>query len=151
MTIQDFDNTGWKAGMQVKVGNVKYHVWRIDFGLKRVQVKVDNRITNDLVWLHCLDFEVVQSEPAALDLIAAEREKQIQKGYTVEHDQKYVQRTGISYSLLADRLLYNGDLPDDWNMDYWIKLRNLPIKRKLAIAGAWIAAEIDRLLHLEIR
>jgi len=95
------------------------------------------------------DHAIRSAEPTALDLIAQEREKQISKGYTVEHDQKYVQRTGISYSLLADRLLYNGDLPDDWNMDYWIKLRNLPIKRKLAIAGAWIAAELERIIHLE--
>ncbi len=36
--------------------------------------------------------------------------------------------------------------PDGWDRDYWSRLVRKPFKERLVIAGALIAAEIDRLL-----
>jgi len=91
----------------------------------------------------------VAGEPTALDLIAQEREKQISKGYTVEHDAKYVGETYIHFDQLAFGLMNRVYAPDGWDKKYWEELTKLPLKEKLVIAGAWIATELDIILHKE--
>ena len=86
-----------------------------------------------------------------IELIKKEREEQIIKhGRTTEKD---VQQNG-SYQLAigASKLLaypaecHNYQLPPDgWDVDIYKKMRDKPYKERLIIAGALIAAELDRL------
>lgn len=93
-----------------------------------------------------------------ISLIAKEREEQIQKhGFTPEWDKGYK-----DYELLkaANLLLYSPDelspmnafksiaLPN-WDQSRLEKMDNKPYKERLIIAGALIAAEIDRIIFLE--
>lgn len=89
-----------------------------------------------------------------IELIAIERQEQIEKhGYTIEADQN---NEGAELSEAARHLISvpydNGfqeeDLemrPDDWDEDIYRKMLLKPYKERLIIAGALIAAEIDRL------
>ena len=80
-----------------------------------------------------------------VELIAEERQKQINvHGFTPEHDDKF---TGGQLKFLAQYLLFGNDcfLPKDtWSIDYIKSLHFLPFIEQLTIAGALIAAEIDR-------
>ena len=90
-----------------------------------------------------------------IELIKKEREEQILKhGRTTEKD---VQQNG-SYQLAigASKLLaypaecQNYQLPPNgWDVDIYKKMRDKPYKERLIIAGALIAAEIDRLTAIE--
>lgn len=95
-----------------------------------------------------------------IELIAEERQEQIVKhGYSMERDAKlYSHETGnnspITY--LADLLLKKSITefgkkfnPFKWDAVIWDKMVNKPYKERLIIAGALIAAEIDRLNTIE--
>lgn len=88
-------------------------------------------------------------QPSALDLIAAEREKQISKGYTVEHDAAYVQRTKITFDMIAINLVNRYQCPPEWDQAYWDGLCNLTRPDRLRIAATWMARELERIIHLE--
>lgn len=107
-----------------------------------------------------------------IELIAQERAEQIEKhGRTVEKDAEL----NSDYQLLdaAVRLLskhaegrntldkndmeapddgmdylFKAMIPDGWNEQIWNKMFDRPYKNRLVIAGALIAAEIDRLNSL---
>ena len=91
-----------------------------------------------------------------IELIAEERREQIEKhGRTVDLDVKH----NTSYQLCkgatritfapdeegADLMTYEIFVPDGWDKDIWKRMLNKPYKERLIIAGALIAAEIDRL------
>lgn len=91
-----------------------------------------------------------------IELITKEREEQLNKhGFSVEGDSEVncVFQLGNAASTLC---LNDGFLPadlnevlcpEDWNTKYWIKMINKSYKNRLIIAGALIAAEIDRLQY----
>lgn len=83
-----------------------------------------------------------------VELIAKERKEQIEKHKrTVELDVKL--NFDKQLSTAAMRLLYNdsstSSYPIGWNKNIWNHMRNKSYKERLIIAGALIAAEIDRL------
>lgn len=92
-----------------------------------------------------------------LDLIAAERKRQIEEeGYSPQNDSKYtfnqLSRAGASYALPEqDRLYHNGSKsPVTWPFGpEWWKPSPGDRKRELVKAGALIAAELDRMLEAE--
>ena len=108
---------------------------------------------------------------SGIDLIAAERQRQIeQKGMTPEHDDKHqdssLAMVGAFYAWPRESIFEinamddaNGKYPivsvsqySLWPVSWWEghdKKVKRDRKRQLAIAGALIAAEIDRLERLE--
>ena len=83
-----------------------------------------------------------------IKLIAQERNEQIEKhGRTVEDDVKF--NTKMQLRSAAHRLIEIDpsplDVPHDWDISIWERMCKKPIKERLIIAGALIAAEIDRL------
>ena len=93
--------------------------------------------------------DVLLKKSPALDLIAAEREKQISKGYTVEHDQAY-NPTG-RLPVIADDMINRRitKCPDNWDYKYWVSLCNRPYKDRVRIAATWYAKELEVILHEE--
>ncbi len=87
-----------------------------------------------------------------IELIADERLEQMEKhGRTIEQD---VALNGFSQlSEAASKLSFKDiddihgieDPPKGWDFDIWNKMINKPYKERLIIAGALIAAEIDRI------
>jgi hypothetical protein len=96
-----------------------------------------------------------------IERIAAERKRQIdEEGYTAGHDSRWKKHelalAAICYcmapadpeDLLDGSVVYC--VPDEWPWgDKWYKPTHDNRIRDLEKAGAWIAAEIDRLLRLE--
>lgn len=93
---------------------------------------------------------------SGIELIAVERQEQIEKhGRTAETDELF--NAGYQLCKGASSLLFSptdegldlmsADLfrPKGWNKDIWDKMLGKPYKERLIIAGALIAAEIDRL------
>ena len=86
-----------------------------------------------------------------IDLIAAERQRQIEKeGYTLEHDDyrtdEQLAEAAVFYAI-PEKF---GELLAFWPwFDRYNKKRKHNRLRQLAIAGALIAAEIDRLTRIE--
>ena len=88
-----------------------------------------------------------------IELIAQERKEQIEKhGRTVEQDVKlnssYQLAIGASKLLAYPAESNNHKLPPNgWDVDIYKKMQDKPYKERLIIAGALIAAELDRLQH----
>ena len=87
-----------------------------------------------------------------IELIAQERQEQIEKhGRTVKRDvdeNSHLQLVDAATKLCADDMggFWATDLcPLGWSQTIWDKMTNKPYKERLIIAGALIAAEIDRL------
>lgn len=83
-----------------------------------------------------------------VELIAQERDEQIEKhGFTVGRDvveNRGEQLTEAVIKLLdenSDRMNY----PEGWSEIVWWRMMSKPYKERLIIAGALLAAEIDRL------
>lgn len=89
-----------------------------------------------------------------IERIAVERQEQIHKHQrTVLHD--VLQNKNCQLTFGAERLVipeldvYNYNAPDGWDEKLWEKMTSKPYKERLIIAGALIAAEIDRLQFIE--
>jgi len=85
-----------------------------------------------------------------IELISIERAEQIEKhGRTVELDMVENENYELSYAAHTlcmfekARLFYRA--PNGWNRDFWQRILKKSYKDRLIIAGALIAAEIDRL------
>lgn len=87
-----------------------------------------------------------------IELIAQERQEQIEKhGRTVERDDR--ENSNQELALGAEMLLAAeheegidpASYPDGWDPDICAHMLSKPYKERLIIAGALIAAEIDRL------
>lgn len=78
--------------------------------------------------------------------IAKERDEQITKhGYTKEKDQAHLSFELVSAAeaiIATDHRLW----PHFWNINVYHKIQMKPRAEQLQIAGAFLAAEIDRLL-----
>lgn len=97
------------------------------------------------------------SKPTGILLIAKEREEQINKhGRTIEGDSKinkekqlsWVASTLISPFKIGSRQKF-ASMPIDWDEMTLLKMCSKPYKERLIIAGALIAAELDRLTAIE--
>ncbi len=100
-----------------------------------------------------------------IELIAEERQEQIEKhGRTIDQDvkentsvDKYAPLTAAARALLFPVINAGLDFklnefieatrPKKWDIGIWSKMVKKPYKERLIIAGALIAAEIDRLNH----
>ena len=86
-----------------------------------------------------------------IDLIASERKEQIEThGYSVEGDVEnnpWQLRFAINQLVREEGL--NKTWPAGWSMAGWEKLISKPYKDRLVIAGALIAAELDRMMLVE--
>ena len=81
-----------------------------------------------------------------IEMIAKERQEQIEKhGRTIEKDVR--ENSDYQLSIGALKLLDPTDQlpPNGWDINIYNKMRHKPYKDRLIIAGALIAAEIDRL------
>ncbi len=98
---------------------------------------------------------------SGIELIAKERDEQIIKhGYTPLKDAAH--NANEQLSLAAGWLCYNeqgcadmdevieDNCPDGWSQELWAKMCSKPYRERLIIAGALIAAEIDRINILSI-
>jgi hypothetical protein len=87
----------------------------------------------------------------ALELIAQERQEQVVKHVrTVQKDVMYNCEGQLSQCAKALITLPNehcagSDMPEDWDDDICYKMSIKSYKERLIIAGALIAAEIDRI------
>ncbi len=88
-----------------------------------------------------------------IELIAQERAEQIEKhNRTLQED--YECNTDNQLPLAAMWLIQGGiqtrlQTPAEWDDDIWKKMVDKPYKDRLIIAGALLAAEIDRLQYIE--
>ena len=88
---------------------------------------------------------------SGIELIAIERQEQIEKhGFTTDIDVV----TNDDYELRVAAMRMIGDRNDyeppvGWNKKIWAKMMAKEKKGKLIIAGALIAAEIDRLQSIK--
>ena len=87
--------------------------------------------------------------------IIQERADQVNKyNYTAEYhanNPKLYNDNQLVYAaqILMFDLHYFMPCPNYWDKDWWRKLQLKPKEEKLAIAGAFIACEIDRLSYIE--
>lgn len=95
-----------------------------------------------------------------IELIAQERDKHpVKHGRTIADDVKYNKEMQLAHgaeALISKEWSYgfNNDedlnqCPSGWDYEIWIKMYCKPYKQRLIIAGALIAAEIDRLIYIE--
>jgi hypothetical protein len=77
-----------------------------------------------------------------LQRIRAEREKQIAKGRTAEHDRKNSPDRELAIS--AGAILFGDAREFPWNWETWNRWMGYSYTRQLEIAAALIVAEIER-------
>lgn len=94
------------------------------------------------------------NKKSGIELIAEERREQIEKhGKTIESDIEFNKHSQLAYA--AEKLcvpsldLYNYCEPQNWSEASWEKMCEKSYKDRLIIAGALIAAEIDRIQNLQ--
>ncbi len=89
-----------------------------------------------------------------IELIAQERKEQIEKhGRTIEKDvienihYQLSEAAGLLTALEMDDFIGDEEstCPIGWSEVIWSRMYNKPYKERLIIAGAFIAAELDRL------
>lgn len=89
-----------------------------------------------------------QDQPTGVSLIAAERQEQIVKhSFSVQSDFEYYNNNELL--IAADFALHEGNLifPKNWDEKYAKKIKAKDRISQLKVAGACIAAEIDRMLY----
>lgn len=109
----------------------------------------------------------METKSVGVELIAKERQKQIDKhGFTAEHHVAHpewydIKQYAGDFNQLQDaamKLLHvdvrgikKGEIPEpiNWDKEWYLNLCDRPQKERLIIAGALIAAELDRLDQLE--
>lgn len=108
-------------------------------------------MTNEKLFLLKAQMEGLTVPKSGIELIAQERQEQIEKhGKTVEYDVENNSDKQLRWA--AERLLASDEkaLPDwqpapGWDKELFDKMYEKPYKERLIIAGALIAAELDRL------
>lgn len=100
----------------------------------------------------------MKEQITGVDLIFKERQKQIDKhGFTAEYQANHPEFYEDGQLLYAVRYMFNADIlgadnlsePLNWDRDKFIKLCKKSRKERMIIAGALLAAELDRLMELE--
>jgi len=94
---------------------------------------------------------------AGHELIAQERKEHFAKNeYTLESDKKHNSKGQLAKAAASLAYLHVNDHsptsrtypPDGWELKLWEKMCNKDYKDRLIIAGALIAAEIDRIQNI---
>jgi len=101
----------------------------------------------------------MKAKKTGIELITQERQEQIERhGRSIERD--VIENANEELNHAAATLLFNGTkmidgtavrldtCPSPWEVPLWQKMASKPYKERLIIAGALIAAEIDRLQSL---
>lgn len=89
---------------------------------------------------------------SGIELIAEERQKQIDKhGFTGKHHAEHPEwynegQLTIAASRLSNFTAYGMREPNNWSREWWENMCDRPYEERLKIAGALIAAELDRRL-----
>ena len=88
-----------------------------------------------------------------IELIAEERQEQIEKhGRSIERDVKENDNYQLSNAAGLLALIDNNDVrllcPKGWNELHWKRMCDKSYEQRLIIAGALIAAEIDRIQRI---
>lgn len=92
------------------------------------------------------------SEQLGITRVVIERLEQLVKhGRTVKQDAEFNNRGQLclAATFLISPSGYGEIVPKGWNEEIWQKMIAKPYKDRLAIAGALICAEIDRLNYIE--
>lgn len=80
-------------------------------------------------------------------LIKKERKEQIEiHGFSIEQDQDYTKNELIKAALFAINP-NQFEWPYDWDNEFRTSIMNKQLLDRLVVAGAFIAAEIDRMLN----
>ena len=91
-----------------------------------------------------------------IELITKERHEQIYKHkitpeFDFKHNSEEQLVLGAIDLLLVDEIMSDDEIkyvtPKGWDADIFLKICSKPYKERLIIAGAFIAAEIDRLQY----
>lgn len=85
-----------------------------------------------------------------IELIAQERQEQIEKhGRSVQYDKGHNAQEQLPTAAIRLLQINRHDIPAPfmWSERIWEKMMNKPYRERLIIAGALIAAELDRLNH----
>lgn len=89
-----------------------------------------------------------------INLVETERVKQINLGYTIDHDKKvnYKRQLAQAASWIVqyddenfDKELSEIVKPDGWDLKYWLRLCQKPYKDRVKIAAALLVAELERI------
>lgn len=119
------------------------------------EIEAFKRICHNYVKLKKLDMK-----KSGIELIAEERQHQIDKhGFTGDHHAEHFEwyskgQLVSAATMLANHKWSNSGLdyinhpPLNWDIEWWQKMCNKSRAERLKIAGALIAAEIDRLQSL---
>ena len=89
-----------------------------------------------------------------IDLITEERQEQIEKhkrsinADAIHNDKEQLKSAAIAI-LDSPKTYRIANRPINWNEEQWRYICRKPIKERLIIAGALIAAELDRMLQNE--
>lgn len=109
--------------------------------------------TNPSVSIH---IQIYKKMKTGIELIAEERAEQLGKhGRTVEKDVQENQdfQLSIGATRLISRILFfeisDQQPPDGWDYGAYLRMCSKSFKERLVIAGALLAAEIDRLQFIE--
>lgn len=95
---------------------------------------------------------------SGIELISEERQEQIQKhGRSISQDVVYNSGLEKPLTKAASALTVEHGIqlaaesmkPSNWDQEIWFKMMSKPYKERLIIAGALIAAEIDRVQATE--
>lgn len=87
-----------------------------------------------------------------IELIAEERREQIEKhGRTPRHDKGHNAQEQLPTAAIRLLQINRHEIPAPfmWSESIWERMMNKPYKERLIIAGALIAAEIDRIQNTE--
>lgn len=91
----------------------------------------------------------MEDNKTGIESIAVERADQQKKGYTINHDVMFNKNDELITAVFGLINHKYGEMPDAWSDHAINKMLSKPYKERLVIAGALIAAEIDRLNYLE--
>jgi len=81
-----------------------------------------------------------------IELITEERQKQISKGYTLEHDRTVNSGSSLEMAAVGTLLGNPGSFPADWGNEAIERLCRHDKADRIRIAAALLAAELDRLI-----
>ncbi len=92
------------------------------------------------------------SEGIGLIQISQERQEQLTKhGKTIKHDVDSNCKGQLIDAVNKLIRPFSNVPPEGWDEHLWIKMCSKPKKERLIIAGALIAAELDRIDYLEAK
>jgi hypothetical protein len=108
---------------------------------------IRRKIADEVAILNSIAIALSKNALNGAELIAKERKEQIEKhGYTVAGDKE--NNGDLQLQDAAVRLIAGGDqgVPYGWNESIWRNMLIKPLIERLQIAGAFLAAEIDRII-----